>query len=77
MVLSADRKSLNKSVDGLMPYTVAGPRRRSSTQDEMQRIAAYNAEVPACFSPPPFTLRVRASRPVRQGAASSLWCEHA
>ena len=47
MVASAERKrSLNKSVDELMPLTVEeASRRRSNPQDEMQRILAYNAQV--------------------------------
>jgi hypothetical protein len=45
-MISAQRKSLNKSVDDLMPNTVEeASRRRSKPQDEMQRILAYNAQV--------------------------------
>jgi len=50
MVLSAERKSLNKSVDDLMPNTVEeASRRRSDPQDEMKRILAYSAQVGHTF----------------------------
>jgi len=53
MVLSADRKSLNKSVDDLMPNTLEeASRRRSNPQEELLRIQAYNAQVPATPHPP-------------------------
>jgi len=46
MVASERKRSLNKSVDDLMPLTVEeASRRRSNPQDEMQRILAYNAQV--------------------------------
>jgi hypothetical protein len=42
----ADRKSMNESVDDLMPNTVEdASRRRSNPQDELQRILAYTAQV--------------------------------
>ena len=45
MVL-VDRKSMNESVDDLMPNTVEeASRRRSNPQDELQRILAYTAQV--------------------------------
>ena len=41
-----DRKSMNESVDDLMPNTVEeASRRRSNPQDELQRILAYTAQV--------------------------------
>lgn len=46
MVASERKRSLNKSVDNLMPLTVEEASRRSSNpHDEMQRILAYNAQV--------------------------------
>jgi hypothetical protein len=75
MVLSVDRKSLNKSVDDLMPQTVEeASRRRSDTNSEQQRILAY-LEVLA--NPPPL---VRSGAHQRFGGplsccyeASCLW----
>jgi hypothetical protein len=82
-MISAQRKSLNKSVDDLMPNTVEeASRRRSKPQDEMQRILAYKAQVPgapAAQHPARFSLRCRGlAEEQRHGkqprAPAQCWC---
>ena len=83
MELGVDRRSLDKSVDGLMPNTVdEASRRRSNPQDEMQRILAYKAQVPgapAAQHPARFSLRCRGlAEEQRHGkqprAPAQCWC---